>query len=327
MVWYYAEEDRQRGPLSDEEFQELVTKGRVTDETLIWKDGMDSWQSFKDAREAGLVNHISPAHPGQSGPYIAPPPANTPPMGTSTVITPPAGSPQMPGASANGSYCSQCSRGPLGVGDGVRLGNVVFCRQCDADMERHYQQKAMTQQRQQQPNSGWATPAYGMIANGALTLASIFARAAAKIIDNIICSVAIVLVMVTTSDLPGVNVTFQDFLEGSSDVISAMRPWILGSLIISVLYDSLLVGAFGATLGKMALGIRVVSADGNRATWNQAFIRGIAPVVLQLPALAAPQSVLATLGQFILIFGYVIAVADIERRTLYDRIAGTRVVR
>lgn len=323
MVWYYAEEDRQRGPLSDEEFQELVTKGRVRDETLIWKDGMESWQSFKDAREAGLVDHISPAQPLQSGPFIPPPPAGTPPMGTSTVITPPAGSPQMSGASANGSYCSQCSRGPLGIEDGVRLGNVVFCRQCDADMERHYQQKAMTQQ----PATGWATPAYGMIANGALTLASIFSRAAAKIIDNIICSVAIVLVMVTTSDLPGVGVTFQDFLEGSSDVISAMRPWILGSLIISVLYDTLLVGAFGATLGKMALGIRVVSGDGNRVTWNQAFIRGIAPVVLQLPALAAPQSVLATLGQFVLIFGYVIAVADIERRTLYDRIAGTRVVR
>src|SRR5690606_13958570 len=101
----------------------------------------------------------------------------------------------------------------------------------------------------------------------------------------------------------------------------------LGSLIISFLYDALQVGAFGATLGKMVLGLRVVCADGNRVTWNQAFRRGIAPIVLQLPALVAPQSMLATLGQFALIFGYVIAVADIERRTLYDRIAGTRVVR
>lgn len=322
MVWYYAEEDRQRGPLSDEEFQELVTKGRVRNETLIWKDGMDSWQPFKDAREAGLLDHISPAQPVQPGPYI-PSPTGTPSMGTSTVTTPPSGSAQAAADSTSGSYCSQCSRGPLGVGDGVKLGNVIFCRQCDADMQRHYQQKAMTQQ----AAPGWTPPAYGVIGNGALTLASIFSRAAAKIIDNIICSVAIVLVMVTTSDLPGVNVTFQDFLEGSSDVISAMRPWILGSLIISFLYDALLVGAFGATLGKMALGIRVVSADGNRVTWNQAFIRGIAPIVLQLPALVAPQSMLATLGQFALIFGYVIAVADIERRTLYDRIAGTRVVR
>lgn len=320
MVWYYAEGDRQRGPISDEEFQELVVKGRVQEETLIWKDGMASWQPLKNAREAGLVE-ISPAVPPVSAPMIPPPPVGG--SGDGGYVAASASATPAPSQSFAGTSCSQCGRGPLDVGDGVRLGNIVFCQQCDADMERHYHQKAMSRT----PGAGWAMQAYGAAATGALTFASIISRAVAKFIDNIIGTVLIVVLMVATTDMSNLGFTFSDFAGGSEEVLLLMRPWLLGSLIFSVLYDAFLVGAFGATLGKMSMGIRVVAADGGRVSWNQAVIRAIAPAVLQLPSVMVPASAWASVAQFVFLFGYVIAALDVERRTLYDHVAGTRVVR
>jgi len=68
---------------------------------------------------------------------------------------------------------------------------------------------------------------------------------------------------------------------------------------------------FGATLGKMAVKIRVVNPDGTPITWGKAIARYFAEIVSGL-----------TLG-----IGYIMAGFDPERRALHDRIASTRVVR
>lgn len=313
MVWYYADGDRQRGPISDQEFEDLVRNGRVQGETLVWQDGMDTWRPLKEVNPEGLAT-ASPS------PYIAP--QSSPGIGESSALPAaapvPTGADLRPGTSASAA-CSQCGRSPLGPGDGVRLGNIVLCTGCDEEMARYYGQQSAT-------DASGLQPAAVAPQAGPLVFASIFSRAIAKFLDGIIQNIAVAIVLAATVDFQAMGLNMQDLMNDPEKFVTALRPYFLGGLIFTVLYDAILIGAFGATLGKMALGIRVVSGKGARATWNQAMVRAIVPGILQLPMLMIPMSIWASIAQFVFLFGYVIAVMDPERRTLYDHAAGTRVV-
>jgi uncharacterized RDD family membrane protein YckC len=49
MTWYYAENNTQAGPVSEEQLRELVAAGRVQAATLVWKAGMDAWTPLANA--------------------------------------------------------------------------------------------------------------------------------------------------------------------------------------------------------------------------------------------------------------------------------------
>jgi uncharacterized RDD family membrane protein YckC len=135
---------------------------------------------------------------------------------------------------------------------------------------------------------------------------------------------------------------------------------LIGSLI-GLLYEVLLVGACGATLGKMACGLRVVRPNGERVTYLRSFGRywavglcgflctfivligcfiiGFSVFAKFMPEYdsVSPEesvSVAACLmGLFVMliglipIWGYVMAAFDSEKRALHDRICDTRVIR
>lgn len=52
MQWYYAENGQQRGPVDDDALTALVKSGVVRDETLVWHEGMQNWQSYGSMRGA-----------------------------------------------------------------------------------------------------------------------------------------------------------------------------------------------------------------------------------------------------------------------------------
>ncbi len=83
-------------------------------------------------------------------------------------------------------------------------------------------------------------------------------------------------------------------------------------LIISLAYFVILTVVYGQTLGKMALGIKVVSQDGSPNTWGAILLR-------------------ETIGKFLsailLLIGYLMIAFDGRKRALHDRIAETYVVR
>jgi uncharacterized RDD family membrane protein YckC len=51
MQWYYAINGQRLGPVSQAEFEKLVTDGVVQAETLVWQQGMVEWQPY--AKVAG----------------------------------------------------------------------------------------------------------------------------------------------------------------------------------------------------------------------------------------------------------------------------------
>jgi uncharacterized RDD family membrane protein YckC len=75
-------------------------------------------------------------------------------------------------------------------------------------------------------------------------------------------------------------------------------------------YEIFFIGAFGATLGKMLMKIKVVTPEGGPISYWRATGRHFAKL----------------LSAIILYIGYLMAFWDDEKRALHDRMAGTRVI-
>lgn len=81
--------------------------------------------------------------------------------------------------------------------------------------------------------------------------------------------------------------------------------------LIGLTYYTFMHGKFGATLGKMAVGIYIIRPDGSPVSYPRACGRYFAEILSAL-----------TFG-----IGYLMAAFDQEKRALHDFIAGTRVVK
>jgi len=49
MDWYYAIDADQKGPVKEEEFQQLVQQGVITPQTLVWKEGFSEWRPYGES--------------------------------------------------------------------------------------------------------------------------------------------------------------------------------------------------------------------------------------------------------------------------------------
>ena len=53
MDWYYSELGAQVGPMDDETFELAVLEGKVTPDTLVWREGLENWVRYGDVPDAG----------------------------------------------------------------------------------------------------------------------------------------------------------------------------------------------------------------------------------------------------------------------------------
>lgn len=90
-------------------------------------------------------------------------------------------------------------------------------------------------------------------------------------------------------------------------------------------YFAGMVARYGGTLGKLALGLRVVNTDGRRITWKKAICRHFA-VYLSLLAFVVTLPDTLMLYSLPCLAGLIMAAFDSQKRALHDRICGTRVV-
>jgi uncharacterized RDD family membrane protein YckC len=82
------------------------------------------------------------------------------------------------------------------------------------------------------------------------------------------------------------------------------------NMTIGISYEVVLIGKYGATLGKMACKIKVVTADGGRVSYLRALGRYFAKI----------------LSGFTCLIGYIIIAFDSQKRALHDHICNTRVI-
>jgi uncharacterized RDD family membrane protein YckC len=207
---------------------------------------------------------------------------------------PPRGTPATAAAASVGSHtatapstvriavCSQCGRS-LPQDQVVRFEGKAICGAC----------KPMFVQKLKE----------GVGIGDALNYAGFWIRLGAKIIDGIILGIASWLVfiplgmmMMSGEGKPGFG-----FLAVQQSLV----------LLIPALYATWFLGRFAATPGKMACGLRVVTAEAGQVSYARALGRHLSEY----------------LSSLILAIGYIMAGFDSEKRALHDRICNTRVVR
>ena len=163
-----------------------------------------------------------------------------------------------------------------------------FCVNCQTPMVRG-------------PSGAIATEASRELELTPVVKAGFIRRLAALAVDWLFISIiADILRLAYTLSFRGVYDT------GSYDIAAIL------SMLLFVLYFTLLTGDGGQTLGKMVLSIRVERTDGLDMDYRRAFLR--------------------TLGYFISFFfmtflGFLWALWDRNNQTWHDKIAGTEVIK
>ena len=137
--------------------------------------------------------------------------------------------------------------------------------------------------------------------------ASFWVRLGAFIIDSVVLQFIFVLLTPIHSSfgiLPTAEITSQ---TSPAELMPTML--FLSGLVF--IYHSFFVKNFSGTLGKIALGLAVVRHDGKPMTWSCAFLRSF---------------VACFLSSFFAL-GFLLAAFDMEKRTLHDFAANTRVLK
>jgi len=133
-----------------------------------------------------------------------------------------------------------------------------------------------------------------------MTYGGFWIRLVAKIIDGIVLAIF--------SGILGFGVGA--VLSGAGAELAAVAGFLV-QIAVGLAYTIFFIGKYAATPGKMALKLKVVTPDGGQVSYARAAGRALAEYV----------------SAIILLIGYLIAAFDKEKRTLHDRIAGTRVVK
>jgi DNA-directed RNA polymerase subunit RPC12/RpoP len=53
MNRYYVDAGQQAGPVDDAQLEELARSGRIQTDTLVWREGMENWQPYRQAKSPG----------------------------------------------------------------------------------------------------------------------------------------------------------------------------------------------------------------------------------------------------------------------------------
>ena len=247
MNWHYVEQGQQTGPVTEEQLTGLFQAGKITGDTLVWREGLADWQPYRVARGGA-------------------PAAEAPPVASEVV-------------------CAECGK-LFPASETIRHGNVHVCANCKPVFLQKLSEGAR-------------------INTGELNLATIGTRFVAVFLDGLMLMVVNV----------GINLVAGMSLAQSAGVqpTAALGLQIVLFVVntaIGVSYETYMIGKYGATLGKMACKIKVVTADGGRLTYARAFGRYFAKM----------------LSAFTCMIGYIIACFDKEKRALHDHICNTRVI-
>ena len=272
MTWYYADNGRQIGPVEESALDELVQAGVVRDDTLVWHDGMPNWQAHRVVRG------------------VRPPPPPPVPVPAVPVASGPYGAAPAPASPYAGdtAFCSECGR-PYPTSQLLNLGSASVCAQC----------KPLYLQRVREGGQSIGTRRYG----------GFWIRFVAIVIDGIIIGV-VNLILTVPLRLTAAFSAMSDPATILSAGLGMLGLSVMISIVLSVAYNGFFVSRYGATPGKMALGLKIIRSDGSGISFGRAVGRYFAQM----------------LSGMILYIGFIIAGFDTEKRALHDHIVDTRVI-
>jgi len=191
-------------------------------------------------------------------------------------------------------FCSECGR-PYPAYEMVTIGSATICAQC----------KPLYMQRVREGGQPIGVRRY----------AGFWIRFVARLIDGIILMVVGFIINLPIQMAFGITAARMGGDVGAAAALPAMLGTIGLSLAINLVigaaYEIYFLSTRSATVGKLALGLKVIRADGGPLSIGQATGRFFAYTLD---------------AYFTLTIGFIIAGFDTEKRSLHDRICDTRVI-
>jgi uncharacterized RDD family membrane protein YckC len=275
MNWYYVDQGQQAGPIDDSQLQALLQQGKIQADTLVWKEGMPDWQPYNVA--TGLAKPLlRMANEPDAPPAVEPHPEAAPRPAASLAPVVVTTGPE--------AVCTECGQ-LFPAGEMTRHGQAHVCAGCRPKLMQKLAENARA-------------------SAGTVHYAGFWIRFVAMLLDGMILVSAAILVGL----LAGMSVEQTLGLEQTAE---SRALWIqLIQLGMGLTYEVLMIGKYGATLGKMACRICVVTDTGAAVSYGRALGRWFAKI----------------LGACICLIGYIIAGFDDQKRALHDHICSTRVV-
>lgn len=154
----------------------------------------------------------------------------------------------------------------------------------------------------------------GVYTPGEMNYAGFWIRFGSKIIDYVILGVINFIILFASGFFLDTLRTDPSAMNESEMFKYFVLPQIILVVIqwaIGIFYATWFVGKYAATPGKMALGLKIVTATKGKVTYLRAFGRFFAEFI----------------SGIILLIGYIMAGFDKEKRALHDRICSTRVIK
>ena len=141
---------------------------------------------------------------------------------------------------------------------------------------------------------------------GGMRPAGFWIRAVAKTLDSVIVAVPnyVLGLLIGLAGAKAMGTT------GAATMATMALSMAIG-VMLQLAYQAFFLGRFGATPGKMALHLRVVTPEGGPITYRRGAGRALAEFV----------------NTFTLFIGYLMVAFDERKRGLHDRLASTRVIR
>ena len=193
-----------------------------------------------------------------------------------------------PASTSDTRFCSECGQ-PRLASELARFGDRLVCPAC----KDSYAQKLRE----------------GVAPATAMVYAGFWIRFVAVLIDGII-----LFVVDSILNFAVLGTSAMRFATNPAEVGTAMSGlgliWLI-SVAIQCGYETYFIGKMGATPGKMALGLKVVRADGSPVDYARAAGRFFAKI----------------LSYIILCIGFIMAGFDAQKRALHDMICDTRVIK
>lgn len=271
MDWFYRLEGEETGPISANDLKALFKAQTITAETQIRREDLAEWQPLRRYMK-GAPPTPPPIEPPSEVKKRAPSP-------------PPEPAPATPGAAPR-SRCTECGQA-YDPDDLIRFDDAHICAACKPLFTQKLREGAHTQ--------------------AALIYGGFWIRFGAKFIDSLL----IIAVNMAIGFVFGLSVGMIGFTDGSGESLVIDLLVQVMNIVVPAIYATFFIGRYGATLGKMACGLKVVRPDGGPISYPRALGRYCAEF----------------LSGLILGIGYIMAAFDSEKRSLHDRICSTRVVR
>lgn len=104
MNWHYVDQGQQAGPVTGAQLLQLFQSGKVTADTLVWREGMADWVPYRQASSELVPDSTAQPQPGPAVPSINP-------LSPSEVV------------------CAECGKN-FPVGDTIRIGKASVCANC-----------------------------------------------------------------------------------------------------------------------------------------------------------------------------------------------------